>query len=224
MDLLSVKNLNIVYDKNTIISSANFSIKKGDFVCVVGSNGSGKSTLIKTLLGLIFPASGKIIFDKTIKKHSIGYLPQESKIDQSFPATVLEIVLSGTLEKSSKKFFYKKSDKNCAEDCLKNLNIEKLKTKCFSELSGGQKQKVLLARALASTSDLLFLDEPSNNLDYKSRKEFYSLLKSLNENGLTIIMITHDIDSDDLIGNKIISIKDGKVKSSTTKEFLRSYQ
>ena len=222
--IISVKNLNVAYGKNKVIDSATFNVEKGDFVCVVGANGSGKSTLIKTLLGLISPVSGKIRFSKEIKQNSIGYLPQESRIDQNFPATVFEIVLSGTLGRLGKKIFYSKIDKERARESLAKLHIEKLKNKSFADLSGGQKQKVLLARALAATSNLLILDEPSNNLDYKSRKDFYENLKNLNVAGLTIIMITHDLDVDDLIGNKIVFIKDGKVESVETEKYLRSYR
>ncbi|MBR1939207.1 ATP-binding cassette domain-containing protein, partial [Candidatus Saccharibacteria bacterium] len=122
------------------------------------------------------------------------------------------------------KAFYRKEDKARAEEALKRLGISKLRNASFVDLSGGQKQKVLLARALAATSKLLILDEPSNNLDYKSRKEFYGALKKLNESGLTIIMITHDLDAEDLIGNKVISIKETKVECAPTAGFLRSYK
>lgn len=223
-EILNVKNLDISYDKNRVISDATFKIKDSDFICVVGSNGSGKSTLIKAILGLIHPVSGEIAYGKDISKTTIGYLPQESKIDQNFPATVFEIVLSGTLGRLRKSPFYREEDKNVALKSLKTLGIEKLKNKSFSDLSGGQKQKVLLSRALAATSKLLILDEPSNNLDYNSRKDFYETLKKLNQDGLTIIMITHDLDADDLIGDKVLAIKDGKVELKTTKSFLRSYK
>ena len=145
-------------------------------------------------------------------------------IEQNFPATVLEIVLSGMLSRMKGKLFYGQDEKNKADKVLNSLNIGKLKEKSFSELSGGQKQKVLLARALVANPDLLILDEPSNNLDHKSRGKFYEILKSLNGNGMTIIMITHDIDADDLIGNKVLAISGGEVKCSTTKDYLRSYR
>ena len=110
-------------------------------------------------------------------------------------------------------------------ESLKKLGIEALAKKSFVDLSGGQKQKVLLARSLSATKKLLILDEPSNNLDYKSRKDFYATLKKLNrEHGLTIIMITHDLDADDLIGDKVVAIKDGVVNITTTKKYLENYR
>ena len=219
-----VKNLSISYGLNKVINSANFVIDEQDFVCVVGANGSGKSTLIKALLGLIKPDSGKIVFGDDIKRESIGFLPQDTKTDFNFPATVIEIVLSGTLGQLGIKAFYRRKDKDQAEEAMKKLDILELKNHSFSTLSGGQKQKVLLARALAATSKVLILDEPSNNLDYNSRKDFYKTLKKLNRSGLTIIMITHDLDVEDLIGNKTISIKESKVEYLPTTEYLRRYK
>ena len=223
-EIVSVKKLTVAYGKNKVIDLADFDISDGDFVCVVGANGSGKSTLIKAMLGLITPAAGEVRFRDGLKQSIIGYLPQETRIDQNFPATVFEIVLSGTLGRAGSRFFYKREDKERANSILNKLGISKLKEKSFGSLSGGQKQKVLLARALTATSDLLILDEPSNNLDYKSRKSFYDILKDLNTAGLTIVMITHDLDIDDLIGNKVLAIKDGKITCETTEDYIRSYR
>ena len=218
------KNVSINYGQNKVISSASFTIDEQDFVCIVGANGSGKSTLVKAILGLIKLNSGRIMFGDNIKRESIGFLPQDVKTDLNFPATVFEIVLSGTLGRLGIKAFYRKEDKIKAEEALRQLGVLKLKNASFSDLSGGQKQKVLLARALAATSKVLILDEPSNNLDYRSRKEFYEALKKLNKAGLTVVMITHDLDADDLIGNKIISIKETKVECLLMSDFLRSYR
>lgn len=222
--IISATNLTVAYGKNQVIHSASFAVMEQDFVCVVGANGSGKSTLIKTILGLIKPKSGKITFGNGITRRSIGFMPQDVMIDANFPATVYEIVLSGTLGSSDSRFFYRKKDKLRAANVLAQLKIANLKNTSFSDLSGGQKQKVLLARALAATSKILILDEPSNNLDHKSRQEFYKTLKKMNADGLTIIMITHDLDAEDLIGNKIISINGGKVSCETTTNFLGRYQ
>lgn len=224
MSLITVKNLTLSYGEHKVIKNASFSINKGDFTCVVGTNGSGKSTLIKSILGFIRPKFGKIIFSDGLEKTAIGYLPQESKIDPSFPATVSEIVLSGTLNSLNRRPFYTEGSKSRATKALKSLHIEKLAPRSFGELSGGQKQKVLLARALSATQSLLILDEPSNSLDYSSRHEFYELLKSLNQDGLTIIMITHDLDADDLIGSHVLAIENATISSHTTADFLRRYR
>lgn len=223
--ILSVKKLRVGYGENIVIKEASFEIEKGDFISVVGANGSGKSSLMRAILGLIKPISGSVKYGKNINNKRIGYLPQETKIDLNFPATVREIVLSGNLGQMSKKIFYSRSEKQKMADALKLLGISKLMSKSFSELSGGQKQKVLLSRALAATDKMLILDEPSNNLDYRSRNEFYELLKKLNkEQNLTIVMITHDLDVEDLIGNKVMAITSGEVEIEKTEEYIRRFR
>lgn len=220
MSLIELKNLTLGYEKDIILKDINLSIEENDFVCVVGANGSGKSTLIKGILGLIKPIKGKVIY-KGLKQNYIGYMPQETKVDSNFPASVLEIVLSGTLNQY-KNIFYSKEQKEIALNNLKLLGIEKIKNKSFSELSGGQRQKVLLARSLSATTKLLILDEPSNNLDSKSKKELYNTIINLNKNhGITIIMITHDLDHDNLIGNKILSLRENDIFFGSVEEFVR---
>ena len=167
-------------------------------------NGAGKSTLIKGLLGLIKPMAGQITY--YMNEREIGYMPQETKVDRHFPASVYEIVLSGALNRVGYRPFFNNKEKKLAVECLKTLHIENLKNSSFGELSGGQRQKVLLARALCATRECLVLDEPSNNLDYDSKEEFYAVLKELHQKGLTIIMITHDLASHEVIGNKILHL------------------
>jgi len=221
MSLIDIKNLSLGYDGNIVLKNVNLKIEENDFICVVGPNGSGKSTLIKGILGLIKPISGTITFNN-LKQNFIGYMPQETKVDSNFPASVLEIVLSGTLNKKSRSLFYTKEDKKLAIKNLKILGIENLKNKHFSELSGGQRQKVLLARSLCATSKLLILDEPSNNLDSKSKKNLYDILKNLNKNyNIAIIMITHDLDHNNLIGNKILSLREDDIFYGTTEDFIK---
>lgn len=221
MNLIEIKNLSLGYESNIVLKDLTFNIKEGDFICVVGPNGSGKSTLIKGILGLIKPIKGTIIFNN-LKQNMIGYMPQETRVDSSFPASVSEIVMSGTLN-SLKGSMYTNSEKSVMLKNLKLLNIENLKDKSFSSLSGGQRQKVLLARSLCATEKLLILDEPSNNLDSTSKKELYKIVKDINKSEkITIIMVTHDLDHNNLIGNKILSLREDDVFFGTTEEFVRS--
>ena len=208
--LFEVNNLTLGYEKKEIvIKDISFSVNDKDFIIITGKNGAGKSTLIKGILGLIKPMSGQIIFSEELKKNQIGYMPQETKVDASFPASVYEIVLSGTINKMGFNPFYKKELKKKAIEALKILNIYDIKNRSFQDLSGGQRQKTLLARSLCATDKLLILDEPSNNLDQASREEFYLLLMKLNkELGITIIMISHDQDIDRVLGTKQLIIKD----------------
>ena len=207
--LIEVNNLTLGYEDGLVINNISFSVDDGDFLIVTGKNGAGKSTLIKGILGFIKPKSGCVTYGSGLKRNLIGYMPQETKVDSSFPATVYEIVLSGRLNKKGLKPFYSKLDKQKADEALKILNIYNVKNKSFSDLSGGQRQKTLLARSLCATDKLLILDEPSNNLDSISREEFYLLLMKLNkELKLSIIMISHDQDIDKVLGNKILKITD----------------
>lgn len=219
--LLEVDNLTVGYENQNVIENVSFNVNEGDFIIIVGANGAGKSTLIKGILGLIPIYGGSINFSSNLKRTEIGYMPQETKVEKSFPATVYEIVLSGRLSAKTNKektfknrlkriiSFYNKEDKEEALKALKILNIIDIKDKSFSDLSGGQRQKTLLARSLCATKKLLILDEPSNNLDNKSKEEFYLLLMKLNkELNITIMMISHDTDIDKMLGNKLLIIKD----------------
>lgn len=221
MNIININNLTLGYNNIPVIQNLNVKINDGDFVCIIGNNGAGKSTLIKGILGLLKPISGSIELNN-IKKNFIGYMPQETKVDSNFPASVYEIVLSGTLNKVGLKPSYSKELKKIADDNLKLLDIYSLKDKCFNELSGGQRQRVLLARSLCSTSKILILDEPSNNLDYNSKKNLYKILQYLNkEKKMTIIMVTHDLDHNNLIGNKILSLQKGNYFYGNTNDFVK---
>ena len=195
MALLSFENLSIGYDNNPIVENLNFSIEKGDYLAILGENGAGKSTLLKTMLGLIKPLNGKIVFDAEVKKTEIGYLPQQTVVQRDFPASVWEIVISGRLSKNGLRPFYTKEDKAIAEANIKKLGLEELKKRCYRELSGGQQQRVLLARALCASDKVLVLDEPVTGLDPKVTVQLYEIIDSLNKEGISIIMISHDLQA-----------------------------
>lgn len=220
MPLLEIKNLTLGYENQIVVRDISFNVEDKDFILVVGSNGAGKSTLIKGILGLIKPIKGEVSFND-IKRTNVGYMPQETKVDAHFPSSVSEIVLSGALNSMGLRPFYSKKEKKRLDEVLNCLKISDLKNKNFSELSGGQRQKVLLARSLMATTRLLVLDEPSNNLDQEAQADFYERLVHLNKaHGNTIIMITHDVLPEELIGNKVLYLnKDGYFFGST-KEYL----
>lgn len=195
MSLLSFENVSIGYDNNPIIENLNFEVEQGDYLTILGENGAGKSTLLKTMLGLIRPISGKIVFDKEVKRTDIGYLPQQTVVQKDFPASTWEIVISGCLAKNGLRPFYTKEDKALAEANIQRLGLEPLKKRCYRELSGGQQQRVLLARALCASDKLLVLDEPVTGLDPKVTIQLYELIDSLNKDGITIVMISHDLQA-----------------------------
>lgn len=222
MSQIECKNLIIGYEGKAIRDSFNFSINKGDYLCIVGENGSGKSTLMKTLLSLQKPISGEIIFGDDVSKHEIGYLPQQATVKRDFPATNFEIVLSGCISRLGKKFFYGKKEKDLAINSMKKMNIFQYKDDCFKELSGGQQQRVLLARALCATQKVLLLDEPVSGLDPIVTHEMYELIKNLNEkDNITIIMISHDMNDAIKYASHILHIGD-KIFFGTKEEYLKS--
>lgn len=215
MSIIKIENLSFGYgSQNEILRNINLNVENGEFVCIVGENGSGKSTLVKCILGLNNVEKNKI----TLTERP-GYLPQITEIQNHFPATIEEIVLSGTITDSIKSIFYKKADKEKAKKMMEKLDLYDIRKKCFYELSGGQKQRVLIARALCSTDKLLILDEPVNGLDPKVVTQIYELLSKLNkEDGLTIIMISHDIDRALKYVTRVVEMENGKIIKSVTSE------
>lgn len=206
MYLIEGKNLSLGYDGHVVVDKINFFVEEKDYLCVVGENGSGKTTLMKTLLGLQKPISGELIFSNTYDRKKIGYLAQQSNNQKDFPATVYEIVLSGFQSDLGMRPFYNKQEKQIALNNIERLGMLEHKDTSFKELSGGQQQRVLLARALCAAEKLLILDEPLTGLDPKVSIEMYELIKDLNESGMTIIMISHDIDMAIKYANKILHI------------------
>ena len=195
MALLTAQNLSLGYDSNVLIENINFTVNAGDYLCIVGENGAGKTTLIKTLLNLREQLSGQILIGDGLKKNEIGYLPQQTELQKDFPASVKEIVLSGCQGRCGFRPFYNKEEKELVKINMDRMGITDLADRCYRELSGGQQQRVLLARALCATKKLLLLDEPVSGLDPKVTSEMYSLIKDLNKDGITIIMISHDIEA-----------------------------
>ena len=193
MSFITVKNLEVGYEKKTITEPISFKVDRQDYLCIVGENGAGKSTLMKTLLGLIKPVGGEIIFGDGLKANEIGYLPQQTVVQRDFPASVREIVLSGCQARAGFRPFYNKEEKKLAEENMEKMGITQLADSCYRELSGGQQQRVLLARALCATRKVLLLDEPVSGLDPKVTADMYELINGLNRDGITIIMISHDI-------------------------------
>lgn len=221
MALLTVKNLKLGYEGKTVAAGLDFTVNSGDYLCIVGVNGSGKTTLMKTILHLNPPLSGKIETGEGLKPSEIGYLPQQTEIQRDFPASVWEIVLSGNLGRSGLRPFYTKKEKGAAKSSLKKMGITGLSGRCYRELSGGQQQRVLLARALCATSKMLLLDEPVSGLDPTVTAEMYDLIYGLNKEGITVIMISHDISAALKYATHILQI--GKDNFFGTKEeYLKS--
>jgi len=199
--ILRLEHVTFSYTSSPVVEDVSFSVSKGDFLAILGPNGSGKSTLLKLIAGLIKPDSGQIeIFGQDIERFNqwprIGYMPQVSSVRPGFPATVEEVVLSGRVGR--KGFFRRldKADKSKVQSILEELRIDHLSRHVVGELSGGQYQRVMLARALACDPDLLLLDEPTASVDQETRRSIMELLNRMrSERGLSIINISHDLDT-----------------------------
>ena len=193
MAQLTCQNLRVGYEGRAVSRDLTFSVSRGNYLCILGENGSGKSTLMKTVLGLLPPISGKILTGDGLEKNEIGYLPQQTRVQRDFPASVQEIVLSGC---QSRRPFYSREDKRSARENMEKMGLGPLSGRCYRTLSGGQQQRVLLARALCATRKMLLLDEPVSGLDPKVTAEMYGLIRELNlQEGITVVMISHDVST-----------------------------
>lgn len=192
---LDIQNLYVFYNHTIALENVSLTVEPGEFVAITGPNGGGKTTLIKAILNLVPLYSGEIdVFGHSHKaaKGMIGYVPQQSEFDPHFPISVRDVVLMGRMP-ATIGFFnrFTKSDQRKVNEVLDCLGILNLASRPINELSGGQRQKVLLARALVTDPKLLILDEPTANIDPPSRKQIYHILQELNKK-MTILMISHD--------------------------------
>ncbi len=204
-EILKLNNICVSYGSLSVLKNISLSINSGEVVFIMGENGSGKSTLMKVIAGLIRISSGSLI-----RNAKISYVPQIESADRNFPATVYEIILTGL--QRPKKLFYDLDDKNNANEIINILGLNDLRDREIKNLSGGQFQRVLLARALCGKPELLLLDEPCAGLDVETHKNFYDTLKKLNLNGTAIIIVTHDeSDLNEINYNKLIKISDGRI-------------
>lgn len=222
MALIRCSDVSLGYEGKTIVDGLNFEVNKGDYLCIVGENGSGKTTLMKTLLGQKHVMGGSIEFGDGLKQNEIGYLPQQTAVQKDFPASVKEIVLSGCLNSSGMKPFYSKEQKNLAKINMQKLGISELSKRCYRELSGGQQQRVLLARALCATKKLLVLDEPAAGLDPIVTQHLYHLISDINRDGVTVIMVSHDMNTAAQYASHILHVAYRPRFFGTKEDYLKS--
>ena len=206
-----------------MLRDVNFTVSRGDLLCVVGENGSGKSTLIKGLLGLKAPEQGSITLGDGLVRNEIGYLPQQTQLQRDFPASVAEVVRSGCINQMHGRPFYSRADRARAQENMERMGIEDLAHHSYQALSGGQQQRVLLARALCAAGELLILDEPVTGLDPAAAQDLYRTLAYLNKTeGIAIVMVTHDIRSALRYATRILHAGQGQWFSGSVAEYLAS--
>lgn len=218
MSYIEVKNVNFAYDGRQVLRNVSLKIEKGEFVGIIGPNGSGKSTLVKVMVGNLVPSTGEVLYEgvnlQNIKDRSfISYLPQRSfSFNSSFPASVEEVVSMGLYARKGLFKRLSKEDWEKVYEALKIVDMFEFRSRLIGRLSGGQLQRVFIARSIVSEPQILFLDEPTTGIDTKSEKALYELLEKLNkERGITIVMVTHDIMAITNKAHRIICMTDGKI-------------
>ena len=221
MPQIICENVSLGYENRPILKDLSFTVNSGDYLCIVGENGSGKSTLMKTMLALTPPLAGCIRMEEGLTSTQIGYLPQQTQVQRDFPASVREVVLSGFQGRCGLRPFYTKAEKKAAQENMERMAISQFARKCYRELSGGQQQRVLLARALCATRKCLLLDEPVSGLDPRVTTEMYEMIRTLHAEGITVIMISHDIHAALEYATHILHIGQ-QVFFGTREEYIRS--
>lgn len=193
---ICIENLTVKHGETPVIAGVYLNVEERDYLGIIGPNGGGKTTLLKAILGLVDLSSGEIsIYGKKPGKTGrlIGYVPQITILDKRFPITVHEVILTGRINPLFNLFHkYSQSDKDMADELLEKVGISKLRGRMISELSGGEFQRMLIARALAVNPKILLLDEPTASVDASSREQIYSILNELNKS-ITVILVTHDL-------------------------------
>lgn len=221
MDLITCENVTVKYDRIIAVDHVSFAVGEHDFLCIFGENGSGKSTLMRAMVGLV-PLSGGMIRYDGAEKNEIGYLPQQTAVQQDFPAAVDEVVLSGRLNSLGRKPFYGKADKQSAVRAMQMLDIEAFRKRSYRELSGGQQQRVLLARAMCASKKLLLLDEPATGLDPLVRNEFYELLHMINRvESMAVVVISHDVEGMLPHATKVLHMDTSVAFYGSTEDYLK---
>lgn len=230
-EVVKLRDVWVYYDDSVcVLEGINLSINREDFLGIIGPNGGGKTTLLKVILGLVKPNRGKIRVLVDIPergRRSIGYVPQHSLFDREFPASVWDVVLMGRLGQAGRFRRYSHEDKKIALHALKTVEMLDFRDRQIGRLSGGEQQRVFVARSLASEPKLLLLDEPMANVDTPMQTEFYELLKRLNQR-ITIVLVSHDLSAVSIYVNKIACLNHRlfyhNSKEITAKELEATYQ
>lgn len=224
--ILELKNITVGYESNkSILNDVNLNVYQNDFLGIIGPNGGGKTTLLKTILGLIKPAKGDILFysnNQIINRLNIGYLPQINQIDKKFPISVFDVILSGLTAKRKFFTYFTNEQKEQAKNVAHRMGLENLINRPIGNLSGGQLQRTLLGRAIVDNPDLLILDEPNSYVDKRFETNFYKILEEVNLK-TAIIIVSHDVGTVISLVKNIACVNEGlhyHSGSNVTSEWL----
>jgi len=220
--LVILERVAVGYDGRPVLRDVSATVFRGDAIGLLGANGSGKTTLLKTIAGVLRPVEGAVRFTEASGKARpvIGYVPQRESLDQSFLLSSLEVVLMGACAAVGPGRFLGTKNRDWAHECMERTGVGDLSKRCFAELSGGQKQRVLIARALVARPDLLLLDEPTAGVDPEATRAIAELLQKLNADGMTVLMINHDLPVVRRVARRILWARDGVLEQGTAGEML----
>lgn len=218
MKIIEVKDLSFSYTKAQILHNLNFTVEKNDFIIIKGNNGSGKSTLLKLIIGQLKNYEGKIkLFNEDLQEFNswekIGYVPQiDTHNTTNFPISVKEMIMLNLYYDFNMFNLPKKKHKEMVNDAITTFNLKELADKNYNELSGGEKQRVMIAKAMVHFPEILIFDEPTVGVDKNNKKKFYELIEHLHSHhNITIILVTHEIEEEKLKKVRRLELKDGDV-------------
>ena len=217
--MIEVEGVHFSYGKNKVLNGVSFSVHKGEYTCILGANGCGKTTLLKTLLGFLKPQQGRVTLndrdvhsmdERELAKH-VAYIPQSHT--PPFPFTVQDVVLLGRTPHLSRTCRPTDKDIRIAKDAMDRLGIGHYAKRSYTELSGGQRQMVIIARALTQQPDILIMDEPTANLDFGNQYLVLAQMRDLAQDGMGILMVTHNPDHALYSADRIIAMREGRIVS-----------
>lgn len=204
-DLVKLEDIWVHYDGAPVLEGVNLSVEEGDFLAIIGPNGGGKTTLLKVVLGLVTPSQGKVsVLGRPPRRsrHNIGYVPQHNLFDREFPISVRDVVLMGRCGRAGLFRGYSRQDNKVAESTLQTVGMLDYQNRQIGKLSGGEQQRVFIARALVTEPRLLLLDEPTASVDANMQTEFYELLENLKQQ-MAIVLVSHDISAISIYVDKV---------------------
>ena len=220
---LEVHNLSVSYDKKPVLWNIDLTVPKGCLIGIIGPNGAGKSSLLKSVMGILNPSAGHIkIFGTSISKirDRISYVPQRETIDWNFPVSVKDVVMMGRYGKVGLFKRFSEKDKTIVSECLKKVNLHNMSNTHINSLSGGQQQRVFIARSLAQEADIYFMDEPFSGVDITTEQNIISLLRKESDNGKTILVVHHNLQSASQYFDWIILLNMQLIASGPTDKVL----
>jgi len=219
--LVEFDHVRLGYRRRVVLESLSFTVQEGEFFGIVGANGSGKTTILRAMLGILEPLSGRVTYSGGSRRLRFGYVPQRAVVDEMFPLTAHEIVLMGRYGLLPPGRRPSAADHDAAESQLARVGLEGLSNKRFRDMSGGQKQRTLFARALAAEARVLLMDEPTDGMDLEGQQAILELIEGLRESGsISVVYVTHRLNELANSAQRLLLLHEGQVRVGPADELL----